>query len=447
MSRPVPPRARMTRLARETYAVLAAAAAVILALEYLRGKPPLYTSLAWPLLEAAVAASALVVAWRRQNELGVLPVVGFALAFQVAWIGLHLARGVPSDYDSQITYRDEGNALLHGRYPPSEYPPGAVLLFALDALLGGGQTRVSHAFVMVPFQLLLVLAIWSLRTPWSPWFATIAAFWPPDAFITEFKFDVVPAALLVLGIVFALRDRWFLAGVVLGLGTAVKWTPALAVAALALWLLTTARRGVAARLLAGAAIAFLTVNLPFLVWSPHQVLGAYSIQGPRGITGESLAYVPLKALDLAQVSRPWEAAAVPGWANAAAVAIQGMALIGTLAAVVAARRDSRAVLSIAAVSPIVFLVFNRVFSPQFLIMLIAAWFVAGSLLARTRTDQLMLGGLVLCSSLANTLVYPTLPRLWQYFSALLFAFALAATGWVFVRAMRFEPRAKRHAGD
>jgi hypothetical protein len=112
-----------------------------------------------------------------------------------------------------------------------------------------------------------------------------------------------------------------------------------------------------------------------------------------------------------------------------------MALIGTLAAVVVARSDSRAVLSIAAASPIVFLIFNRVFSPQFLIMLIAAWFVAGSLLARTRTDQLMLGGLVLCSSLANTLVYPTLPRLWPYFSALLFAFALAASAWVFVRAM------------
>src|SRR5213592_1634692 len=98
MSRPAPSHARMTRLARETYAVLAAAAAVILALEYLRGKPPLYTSPAWPLLEAAVAASALAFAWRRQNELAVLPVVAFALAFQVAWIGLHLARGVPSDY-------------------------------------------------------------------------------------------------------------------------------------------------------------------------------------------------------------------------------------------------------------------------------------------------------------------------------------------------------------
>jgi hypothetical protein len=434
MSRRVSSHVRMTRLARETYAVMAAAAAVILALEYLRGKPPLHTSPAWPLLEAAVAASALAVAWRRQNELGVLPVVAFALAFQVAWIGLHLARGVPSDYDSHITYRDEGNALLHGRYPSSEYPPGAVLLFALDALLGGGRTRVSHAFVMVPFQLLLVFAIWSLRTRWSPWFATIAAFWPPDAFITEFKFDVVPAALLVLGIVCALRGRWLLTGVVLGLGTAVKWTPALTVAALALWLLTTASRGLAARLLAGATIAFLAVNLPFLVWSPHQVLDAYSIQGPRGITGESLAYLPLNALGLAQVGRPWEAAAVPGWANAASVVVQGVALIGTLAAVVAVRGNSRAALSIAALSPAVFLIFNRVFSPQFLIMLIAAWFVAGSLLARTRTDQLMLGGLVLCSSLANALVYPTLPRPWPYFSALLFAFALAASGWVFMRA-------------
>jgi hypothetical protein len=419
------------------YAILAAGAAVVLVLEFFRGTPPLHTSLVWPILEAAVAGAALFAAWRHQRELNVIPLAVFALIFQLAWVGLHLVRGVPSDYDSQVTYANEGNALLHGRYPHSEYPPGAVLLFAFESLLGGGHTRVSHAFVMVPFQLLFVLALWSLGTPWSGWFATVAAFWPADAFIAEFKLDVVPAGLLVFGIACALRDRWVLAGVVLGLGTAVKWTPAVAVAVLTLWLLTTARGSLGMRLLASASISFLVVNFPFLVWSPRAVLHAYAFQSGRQITGESAAFVPLRALGLAHVADPWKEAVVPGWANPAVVTVQAFALVCIFAAVVATRQNACAALSLAAVAPVVFLLLNRVFSPQFLILLIAGWFVGGSLLARTRLDQVGLAALVLCASLANTLVYPTLPRAWVVFSGVLFGFALAASGWVLLRAGAF----------
>jgi hypothetical protein len=416
---------------------------VVLALEFFRGSAATSTSVVWPVLQAGVAASALVFAWRHQTELKLLPVVVLGVVFQLAWIGLHLALGVPSDFDSKFIYAPQGNMLLHGTYPASEYPPGAVLLFALEALLGGGQTRVSHAFVMVPFHLLLILAIWALRTRWSAWFATIAAFWPPNAFITEFKFDVVPAALLVLGFVLALREKWFLAGAALGLGAAVKWTPALVVAALGLWLLTTGRRRSAAAHLAGGVVIFLALNAPFLVWSPDEVLGAYTSQGARGIIGESLPYVPLRALGLTQSVLPWHAADVPHWANPAAIAIQALAVLATFGAVVATRRNARAAFAIAAMIPVVFLVLNRVFSPQFLTVLLAAWLVAGSLLAKTRADQLVLGILVFSASLANALVYPTLPSIWPYFSVILFIFALAATMWVFVRAGTLDALAMR----
>jgi hypothetical protein len=431
------------RLVRDPHAVLAAAALVTLALELLRGSAPTQTSVIWPVLQAGVAAAALVFAWRRQNALRLLPVAVLGVAFQLAWIGLHLALGVPSDFDSEHIYGPQGETLLHGTYPWSEYPAGAVLLFALEALLGGGQARVSHALLMVPFQLLLILGIWSLRTRWSSWFAAVAAFWPPNAFIAEFKFDVVPAALLVLGFVLARREAWFLAGAALGLGAAVKWTPALALAALALWLLTTGRPRSAAAHLAGGVGVFLAFNLPFLVWSPDKVLYAYTTQAGRGIIGESLPYLPLRLFGLAQTALPWDESVVPGWANAAAIAVQGLAVLGTFAAVVARRNDPRAALSIAAMSPVAFLVFNGVFSPQFLIVFFAAWAVAGSLLARTQADQLVLATLIFGASLANTLVYPTLSRFWPYFSGVLFAFALAATMWVFVRAGAFDTLAMR----
>jgi hypothetical protein len=426
------------------YPVVAAAALVTLILEFFRGVPPTGTAPAWPVLESVVAGAALLFAWRRQQELRFGPTLALAVGFQLAWVGVHLAHGVPSDFDSRVVYLRQGRELVHGAYPDSEYPPGGVLIFALDYLLGGSHTRVSHAFVMLPFQALLVYGVWSLRTQWSAWFALVLAFWPPNAFISEFKFDVVAAALLVLGAVYARREQWFLSGALLGLGTAVKWTPALTVAALVLWLLTTERARAAASL-AGAAVAtFLVVNLPFLLWSPHRLFDAYRIQGNRGITAESLPYLPLRALGRAHATEGiWLTAVVPEWAKPTAIVIQALVVVLALGAVVVARRNAPAALSLAVLCPAVFLIFNRIFSPQFLIVLLASWFVAGSLLARDRRDQLLLAFLALASSLANALVYPTQAQFWTIFSGILFLFALAATAWVLARAELFHVRAAR----
>ena len=137
----------------------------------------------------------------------------------------------------------------------------------------------------------------------------------------------------------------------LGLGAAVKWTPALVVAALGLWLLTTGRPRLAAAHLAGSVVIFLALNAPFLVWSPDEVLDAYTSQGARGIIGESLPYVPLRALGLTQSVLPWHAADVPHRAYPAAIAIQALAVLATFGAVVATRRDARAAFAIAAMTP------------------------------------------------------------------------------------------------
>jgi hypothetical protein len=99
----------------------------------------------------------------------------------------------------------------------------------------------------------------------------------------------------------------------------------------------------------------------------------------------------------------------------------------------------RAALSAAVMSPVVFLVLNRVFSAQYLILLIAAWFVAGSQLARDRHDQLLLALLVLCASVANHLVYPTYAWKWQLFSSSMFLLALAAIAWVLLRLLESRP--------
>jgi hypothetical protein len=403
-----------------------------------------WTSDLWLFLEGALALAALLVAWREQERLRLPTVLALALGFQVGLIAIHLAIGATADVDSSVVYRLQGEALLDGDYPRSEYPTGAVLLFALEALVGGGDTRVANAFLMIPFQLLLVAAIWALRTRWSAWLAVAVALWPANAYFWEFKFDLVPAALLAAGLVLALRERWGLSGAVLGLGAAVKWTPGLAFLALAVWLVASERRRAAGRHALWFGFVLVVVHLPFLLWSPRDVAAAYTRQGGREITPESLWYLLLRPFDLAQVRTHLSfSAGAPEWADVAATLVQAALVVAVLVLAVRARTNLRAAVAISALVPAVFLLTNRIFSPQFLVPLFAAWAVAGALVAASRRQQLALGLAVMAAAGANAFVYPfALPSYdvtWPIASAILFALALAVTGLLLVRAAALGP--------
>ena len=296
----------------------------MLALEALRAPQAVHTSPVWPLLQALVAACALAVAWRQQERLRLPLLLALGAVFQIAWLGVHVVRGVDFPVDSGGAYPAEGKALLDGHYPAAEYPPGAVLLFALDVLLAGGRAsgvRISHALVMIPFELATVVGIWALRTPRAAWFAAAAALWPMNAFYWEFEYDLAPAAALVLGLLFAFRGRWTLAGAVLGIGAALKWTPGLAALALVVWLVSSGWMRRALACATGFACAFAALNLPFLVLWPSEFLAAYRHQGGRGITAESFWYLPLRVLGLAHSESDaiYAAATVPSWADLVAV--------------------------------------------------------------------------------------------------------------------------------
>ncbi len=398
------------------------------------------TSDAWLLLEAAIAFCALVYAWRAQEQLRLLPLLSLALAFHLALLLLHQGLGIEGDFDSRHVYRDQGNALLDGRYPHSEYPVGAVLLFALEAWVGGGATRDANAFLMVPFQLLTVAAVWSLRTRWSAWLAALVALWPMNTFYWEFKFDLVPAALLAVGLALALRGRWGWCGIALGLAAAVKWTPGLAFLALAAWLATRREWRLAARLTAAFAATVLLVYVPFVAWSPDGVWAAYDRQGGRSITAESIWFLPLQAAGLARVRGHISfVAGAPHWADTTATVIQVLLVVATIGAAALARASLRGGIAIAAMAPVVFLVTNRIFSPQYLVVMLAAWAVAGALVLRTRRELLAFGIVLMAATFANAFVYPfALPHYsvtWRVCSAILFVLSLAATGWISWRAL------------
>jgi hypothetical protein len=423
-------------LARDPHLVLAAVAVVVLLCELAARE----STSALPMVPAAaVALIGFVAAWREQDRLRLPILLGLSLAFQLAWIVLHLRVGL-SSFDSEVLYRRWGNELLEGRYPEAQYPPGAVLLFAFEAWLGGGATRTSHAFAMIPFQLVTVAAIWAFRTRTTPWLAALVALWPLNAFFWEFRFDPVPAAFLAVGLLLAARERWGLSGAVLGLGAAAKWIPGVAFAILTVWLLASGRRREAGRHVLAFGAVFLLLHIPFFVWSTSEATYAYRYFSDQGLTGESVWYLLLAPLGFATVPERefWLPADVPGWADPTVTLIQGLVLVAVAVAAVRVRGRLPSVVAIAAMAPVLFLLTNRVFSPQYLVPILAAWAAAGAVLPSSRREQLALGIAAMAATSANAFVYPyTLHGLgmWKAASGLLFAIGLATSVWLVIRAL------------
>jgi hypothetical protein len=398
-----------------------------LTVEAARGSSTTGFAPTFAIIQAAVAGAALFVAWRAQERLELRRLLVLAVLFQVGWIAVHLALGVRADDDSAIVYPRDGRSLLHGDYPHSVYPSGAVLLFALETWLGGGSTRVSNAFLMILAQLTIVTAIWRLNTRWSAWFAALVALWPLNAFYWEFRYDLAPTSALVLGLLFAQRGRWAAAGAFFGLGAALKWTAGIALIGIACWLVCRRARNSAIAHIAAGATVFAALNLPFLLWRPAAFFAAYSWQAKRGLIAESLFYLPLRSIGLARVqTAPYLPAVRPGWADSAAVAVQGLVIVGLLFLLAYVRHRSDAV-ALAALLAAAFLLTNRVFSAQFLVTLLATWAVAGSLVVRTRRQQLIIGAVAAGATVGNVLVYPAQAAHWTAWSAALFLCACSVT--------------------
>jgi Glycosyltransferase family 87 len=384
----------------------------------------------WLAVAAGGAGGALLYAWRRQTELRFAPVVAIAFVFHIAVVVAHVAAGAPGDGDPRA-YWVYGNELIHGGYPQAEYPAGSVLLFGLEALLGHGSALTPNRILMVPFQLLCIVGIWGLHTRYSRWLAAVLAIWPMSVFYWEYRFDLAAAGLLVLGLLLAYRGRWGWGGVALGVGAIVKWSPAVSFLFLLVWLVAARRRHEATRLVA-AFVAVLLVHVPLLLWNERNVLNAYTTQSGREATNESVWYFPLRVLGLTHGGRDreWAATGAPHSADVAVLAIQIALLVGLLAAVVSVRRSTSGGLAIAAIAPALFLLTNRVFSPQFVLVVDATVLFGCALVARSRGEQLLVGLLTAGAEGANTFAYPYARALldlsWTPASALVYLFAFPA---------------------
>jgi hypothetical protein len=420
--------------------VLASAVAATLACEYLRETVRVLPG--FP-LQVAVSATALALVWTERERLTLPMLLVLSTILQAGWLLVRAHAAFTSD-EPTFVYAPTGDTLLHGAYPASEYPVGAVLLFAVEAALGGGQTHGVHALLMILFQLAAVAAVWSLPTPWSHWFAAFVAVWPVNAWFWEWRFDLAPAGLLAVGLALSARRRWVLAGIAFGLGFTVKWTPGLAVLPVLSYLLVAGATRAASRLAASAAATVLLVYIPFLLWRPAEVMAAYRRQGGRAITDESLWHLPLRLLGLEDVPatvRPtFQPVGAPGWANVGAIVVQAAAL-ALLVALGARARGLRAAIALGALMPVVFLLSNRVFSVQFFVLLEIALAAAAALVLTNRRSVAAATLAIAAATIANALILPVPlndSQLWPIMSALRFGLTIAVVVWLAAICVRPE---------
>lgn len=390
-----------------------------------------------------------------------------------------LAAQAASDPDTGLFYA-YGRAALEIGVPIVEYPSGALIPWMLLALPGSRELfGLLLPLLNLACDLAIVWGIWKIgdwrseihagaaRSPISSLQTLFPLFYALSPLLLPFwhaKYDPLPAALLVLGLAAFAAGRPGWAGAALGLGGAVKWVPWLAAPFLAWHLLrsrpptTDDRPGGSARMvsvvggrrslvsagrfLLGFALAVTAASLPFALRDWEAFLAPYRLQGGRPLIGESL-WFPLAALMrpslLETIGVPWSGvrgSPLPAWAlvGSQLLVLGALGLAQLLFPV-----ERRRTVALAALAPVLFLLLNRVFSPQYMLIVTACALAAAAASWRERPATPLLALLALAQA-ANLLVWPNTAPYWLVASLVMFAAALAAVGWLLAGVLRPDVR-------
>ena len=275
----------------------------------------------------------------------------------------------------------------------SWYPPLSLVPIVVPRLVAPGLGLYSFLFgiemsVVAGVGLLVAIQVerrWGrdLRAPGIAW--TFAGLVLLAGFVLPWRFDILPAVLVLGAIAAALDDRPILAGTLLGLGAALKLYPAAAVPALVAWF--WARRKDRAALAAIGAFFLVAAAgmLLYIAFPPVTPLDLLRFQSDRGLQIESTAGSLLAlAASLGWVPRPSvaytdgsfnvtsdAAASLLGWLTGieAGLVLLALALLAWVA--VGARKggqaDSRTLVRGMLALLLAVMVTNRVLSVQYLI--------------------------------------------------------------------------------
>lgn len=252
-----------------------------------------------------------------------------------------------------------------------EYPVLMSVVASLTAaLVPAGDFNRALAFfdlnLFLVAGLWLVVVIVTARTAGRrPWDAAMVALAPGMVLASTINWDMWAVAFLALAMLAFSRQKTFLAGVLIGLGTAMKVFPLLFFGAVIVLAIRTGRYRPLVVSLAGAAVSWLAVNLPLAVVNFDAWKHFFTFTEDRGAGLSSFWHI-------------WNVTAgvVPGMPDLDAATINALALglfVASCAAIavlglrapVAPRLGQLVFLIVAA-----FIMFNKVYSPQFVVWLI-----------------------------------------------------------------------------
>jgi uncharacterized membrane protein len=307
---------------------------------------------------------------------------------------LYAGRGFAAGYPP---YADTG-----GRYPAMEYPVvigyfayGAALVtqalgppadlnaraLVRDASIYGepGVTAESSRYFIVTAVLLApfaLLAAWFLagvhrRRPWD---AVLFAASPALVLSGLINWDLL-AVTAVAGALWAWsRGRPVLSGVLIGLGTATKLYPLFLLGALLVVCLRRGRLPAFSRAAVAAAVAWLAVDLPVMLYGFAQWKVFWSFNGDRGA-------------DLGSIWLVWQQLGhqpTPGLINVVSTLFFAAVCVGVLVLGLRAPRPPR-IPQLAFLVVVGFLLLNKVYSPQYVL-----WLLPLAVLARPRWRDVLI---------------------------------------------------------
>ncbi|MGH3415515.1 MAG: glycosyltransferase family 87 protein [Actinocrinis sp.] len=238
-----------------------------------------------------------------------------------------------------------------------------------DANNQGRWFYVFTTWFLLAFAAITVLALIGISGP-RPWDAMMFAVAPGLMLNGTINWDLIAVGLAAVALLAWARRKPVVAGVFIGLGTAAKLYPALLLVALVLLCWRAGKMRDWGLCVFGAVGAWLVVNLPFMIENWHSWTYFYTFNESRGADWGSLwLFLQYSPLHLTVSPHTINVA----FAVLLALSCVGIGLITWLA------RNRPRVAQVAFLVAAAFILFNKVYSPQYVL-----WLIPLAVLARPR---------------------------------------------------------------
>lgn len=364
------------------------------------------------------------------------------------------------DGDVQLFF-SYGQQFANGIYPKNfqgqymEYPQFALFLFWIGAKLAGTLETFVWLFptLMLIFELGSAAALYGigkkLKQAQAAYFLAVCAATCPFLYGFAYtRFDIAPTTLLLGGVYFFLPNKQKTQNIQAGLASAgvtagalTKWLPAIAWSFFALSYLQKKQwRQLITSTVIAALLSLITL-VPFYLWNSAAFWYPYQYQGSRHLIGESFWFLVQDWL-----LDPTHSVPDKPWAEPSQI------LLGNNKLLIAQIVLTLLILALSCwrlwrvkdnsewsrwagaglIGVAVFTLANRVFSPQYIILLIWVW-AAALILRPANWKTLVLGIAALTiTSAANFLTFllGAYPDGWVNASAILFAVGWIFSGWL-----------------